>query len=319
MSKAPQRREKQQWAVEQPRLDNAGNLGGIYFIGPDDLEFTETMINAREKLESPMESAVPCSAGTPVAKNPTFADQDMHASSELMNLRGSAWKELRQKIMKIALPGRDSIRWVITTLRATLSQCPSDENPGCESRRWQRMEELDTIAAWQLDKVKSKKEVIKMAERRGYSALCCANGHLPSQNSELEPKFQTYKGRVVLRGDIVKKNDSGSYAVFTEQGSSALQMTAAKLMDVRARLPGCAGQAAHVVWAYTQVIWRMLPNCWNFPSQNVQIFGHVHHGMSGKNHGPTLKHRLFLWSEICMVTHLPMYCGKDKMKKFYLD
>ena len=35
------------------------------------------------------------------------------------------------------------------------------------------------------------------------------------ENSELEPQHQKYKGRVVLRGDIVK-DDSGSYAVFTE-------------------------------------------------------------------------------------------------------
>ena len=35
-------------------------------------------------------------------------------------------------------------------------------------------------------------------------------------------KHQKYKGRVVLRGDIVK-DDSGSYAVFTEHGSSASQ------------------------------------------------------------------------------------------------
>ena len=47
------------------------------------------------------------------------------------------------------------------------------------------------------------------------------------KNAELEAKHQKYKGRVVLRGDIVK-DDSGSYAVFTEQGSSASQMTAAK-------------------------------------------------------------------------------------------
>ena len=40
------------------------------------------------------------------------------------------------------------------------------------------------------------------------------------KNAELEAKHQKYKGRVVLRGDIVK-DDSGSYAVFTEQGSSA--------------------------------------------------------------------------------------------------
>ena len=56
---------------------------------------------------------------------------------------------------------------------------------------------------------------------------------------------KNYKGRVVLRGDIVK-DDSGSYAVFTEQGSSASQMTAAKIMDIISRLPDA-------VSAYTQV------------------------------------------------------------------
>ena len=44
------------------------------------------------------------------------------------------------------------------------------------------------------------------------------------KNAELEPKLQKYKGRVVLRGDIVK-DDSGACAVFTAQGSSALQMS----------------------------------------------------------------------------------------------
>ena len=53
------------------------------------------------------------------------------------------------------------------------------------------------------------------------------------ENSELKPQIQNYKGRVVFCGDIVK-DDSGSYAVITEQGSgsSVSQMTAAKVMDV---------------------------------------------------------------------------------------
>ena len=46
--------------------------------------------------------------------------------------------------------------------------------------------------------------------------------------SELEPQYQKCKGRVAFRGDIVK-DDSGPYAVLTEQGSSASQMTAAKI------------------------------------------------------------------------------------------
>ena len=51
------------------------------------------------------------------------------------------------------------------------------------------------------------------------------------KNVELEPKIQIFKGRVVLRGDIVK-DDSGAQAVFSERGSSASQMTAARVMDV---------------------------------------------------------------------------------------
>ena len=72
------------------------------------------------------------------------------------------------------------------------------------------------------------------------------------KNAELEVKHQEYKGRVVLRGDTVK-DDSGSYAVFTAQGPSASRMTAAKIMDFISRLPGCDGQAADAVSAYTQV------------------------------------------------------------------
>ena len=74
---------------------------------------------------------------------------------------------------------------------------------------------------------KQKKEVINEARMKGVKVhfvslvdIC----HL--ENSELELQYQKYKGRVVLRGDIVK-DDSGSYAVLTEQGSSASQMTAA--------------------------------------------------------------------------------------------
>ena len=47
----------------------------------------------------------------------------------------------------------------------------------------------------------------------------------------------------MLPGDIVK-DDSGAYAVFTGQGLSASQMTAAKVIDVIARLPDCDGQGA---------------------------------------------------------------------------
>ena len=116
------------------------------------------------------------------------------------------------------------------------------------------MEKLEKISAWNLTKVRSKKEVIDEARTVGatvHFASLMDICHL--KNAELEAKHQKYKGRVVLRGDILVKDDSGSYAVFTEQGSSASQMTAAKIMDIISRLPGCDGQAADAVSAYTQV------------------------------------------------------------------
>ena len=83
------------------------------------------------------------------------------------------------------------------------------------------------------------------------------------KNAELDTKHQKYNGRVVLRGDTVK-DDSGCYAVFTEQGSSAPQMMA-KAMDIISRLPGCAGQAADAESAYTQVKMEDAPTLLKIP------------------------------------------------------
>ena len=116
-------------------------------------------------------------------------------------------------------------------------------------KEWEKLEKLP---AWNLTKVRSKSEVIDEARTMGakvHFASLMDIFHL--KNAELETKHQKYKGRGVLRGGIVK-DDSGSYAVLTQQGSSASQMTAAKVMDIISRLPGCSGQAADAVSAYSQ-------------------------------------------------------------------
>ena len=66
-------------------------------------------------------------------------------------------------------------------------------------------EKLEKISAWNLTKVRSKKEVIDEAR------TTCAKVHFASlmdichlKNDEWEAKHRKYKGRVVLRGDIVK-------------------------------------------------------------------------------------------------------------------
>ena len=100
-------------------------------------------------------------------------------------------------------------------------------------------------------------------------------------NSELEPQYQKYKGRVLLRGEFVK-DDSGSYAVFTQQGSSASQMTAAKVMLI-SRLPGCSGQAADTVSAKTQVKMEDASMLFQMPKSECPD---IWIPTNGLNHGP---------------------------------
>ena len=91
-------------------------------------------------------------------------------------------------------------------------------------KEWEKLEKIST---WNLTKVRSKKQVIDEARTAGatvHFASLLDICHL--KNAEFEAKHQKYKGRVVLRDDIVK-DDSGSDAVFTEQGSSASQMAVA--------------------------------------------------------------------------------------------
>ena len=81
--------------------------------------------------------------------------------------------------------------------------------PAAEAAVDKEWEKLEKISAWNLTKVKSKKQVRTSGATVHFASLMdiC---HL--KNAELEAKHQKYKGRVVLRGDFVKDN-SGSYAV----------------------------------------------------------------------------------------------------------
>ena len=96
---------------------------------------------------------------------------------------------------------------------------------------------LEKISAWNLAQVRHKSDVIDEARNKDLRVhvvslldLCHLN------NAEFEKKHQKYKGRVVLWSDIVK-DDRGSYAVFTEEGSSASQMTAAQKNGHHFRVP----------------------------------------------------------------------------------
>ena len=221
MSDASKRNAKQKWAVEKPKHDNARKLRGIFFIEPDDEEFKDIMKNARRKLEIPMPAATPCK--TPInSSGETYCgigkSKTKHAciveadESTRIRLKGAP---SRYHGDHISAKGINSLsRYNLVHKFSPILQALKilDAKAAVE-----RMGKMEKIPAWQLPKVRNKKEVIDEGRNKGREVhfaslmdLC----HL--KNSELEPKFQKYKDRVVLRGDIVKY-DSGSYAVFAEQ------------------------------------------------------------------------------------------------------
>ena len=134
------------------------------------------------------------------------------------------------------------------------------------------------------------------------------------QNSELEPRYQKYKSRIVFRDDIVK-DDSGSYAAFTEQGSTASQMTAAEVMDIISRLPGCSGQAADAISAYTQVKMEDAPKLLKIPkSECPEIRIRLPRHKLPKSWS-AWRNQSFVLSEICTVTFWQDCCGRGNSGK----
>ena len=66
-----------------------------------------------------------------------------------------------------------------------------------------------------------------------------------------------------------------SYSEVTEQGSSASQMSAAKVMDVIARVPDSDGHAADAVSAYTQVMMEDAPRLLRIPKSECPELQHT--------------------------------------------
>ena len=255
MSKNAKLMEKHKWAIEKPKLDNARRLRGIYFIDPEDMEFKEIIKNARRKLETPMTPAMPCKICKKNKHGETRSKTNDFKSKFACILEASESTRMRMeeslpKYHEDHIAGKvDNSLQHYNLVHKFIPMPQAVKIPAAKAAVYKEWEKLEKIPAWDLTKVKSKSEVIDEARTKG------AKVHFTSlmdichlKNAELEAKHQKYQGRVVLRGDFVK-DDSLSHAVFTNQGSSASQMTAAKVMDIISRLPGCSRQAADAVSA----------------------------------------------------------------------
>ena len=240
MGKHAKLKEKQKWSEEKLHPENARKLRGIYFTDPEDTEFKETIKNARKKLETSVAPAMPCkimkNCGSGASnkiktKLACILEADESTRMRMGNSEPSNHED------HIAGKGENSLQHC-NLVHKFIPMPQAMKIPAAKAAVDKEWEKLEKISAWNLTEVRSKKQVIDEARTSGatvHFASLMDICHL--KNAELEAKHQKYKGRVVLRGDFVK-DDAGSYAVFTEQGSSASQMTAAKIMEKYIQIAG---------------------------------------------------------------------------------
>ena len=113
-------------------------------------------------------------------------------------------------------------------------------------------DKLARMGTWDASEVCEYEAARKRALEQGRTAhFGRLFGFTSGKHSKLPPARRKYKGRVVFQGNMVKDAE-GLMAVFAELGSSASLMSASKLLDAVAMLPGCAGEQSDAEQAYTQ-------------------------------------------------------------------
>ena len=114
------------------------------------------------------------------------------------------------------------------------------------------------------------------------------------------------------------KDGSGSYAVFTDQGSSEASNDGRKSNGCYHK--GYQDVQDKQLLQYPLIPkskWRLLSDCSEFQSQNVHVFGiRLPRHKWPKSWSNIEEHRLFLSSEICTIALWQDDCGKYHLKKF---
>ena len=144
--------------------------------------------------------------GRPVAR-PMISSQNLRVSWKPVNPQECVWKNLHQIAMRIILQeeGENSLQHY-NLVHKFIPMPQAMKIPAATAAVDEEWKKLEKISAWNLTKVKSKKQVIDEARTSGatvHFASLMDICHL--KNAELEAKHQKYNGRVVLRRDIVKR------------------------------------------------------------------------------------------------------------------
>ena len=170
MGKHAKLKEKQTWSNEKLHLENARKLRGIYFIDPEDKEFKETIKNARKKLETSVAPGMPCktmkkkcgSGGSNKIKIKLACILEADESTRMR--MGNSMPHYHQD--HIAGKGQNSLQ-LYNLVHKFIPMPQAMKIPAAKAAADKEWEKLEKISAWNLAKVRSKKEVIDEARMSG--------------------------------------------------------------------------------------------------------------------------------------------------------
>ena len=155
-------KEKQKWSEEKFHLENARKLRGIYFIDPENTEFKETMENARKKLETSVAPAMPCKnmkiCGSGASNKIKIKLACILEADESTRMRmGNSIPHHHED--HIAGKGENSLQHY-NFVHKFIPMPHAMKIPAAKAAVDKEWEKLEKISAWNLTKVKSKKQVI---------------------------------------------------------------------------------------------------------------------------------------------------------------
>ena len=166
IGKAIHNREKQDWAKEKQTLDNARKLRGLYFIDPDGREYSEILKKHKKNIRKThgtshaMQRMVHLRITKVMQSNDKAKDfktmygctvefSSIHKATSGMLSTHKTWRSHCRKWIFL---------WHITIWCASLSpMAQAMKIPDAKAAVEKKWKKIQTIPAWQLDKVKCKK------------------------------------------------------------------------------------------------------------------------------------------------------------------
>ena len=124
-----------------------------------------------------------------MVNNPIKSKQNLRVFWKPVNLQDCVWENLYRIIMKTILQEKETIHCTLHFGSQIYSYAPSHANSRSKGSSAQGMGKIEKISAWNLTKVRSKKEVIDEARTKGaivHFASLMDICHL--KNAELEAK-----------------------------------------------------------------------------------------------------------------------------------